>query len=164
MGKIIPILLAVLGTGAGVGAGVFLQPDAAEKTTPEVACAPVDDEDPAVLPPDEEQDSTHEFVKMNNQFVVPVMDDGHVKALVVASISIEVTAGNSEQVYQREPKLRDQFLQVLFDHAHLGGFDGDFTRAEQMQILRRGLRETAQSILGNTAKDILITEIARQDV
>ena len=68
-----------------------------------------------------------EYVKLNNQFVVPVVEDGRVAAMVVLSLSLEVEAGNTEAVYQREPKLRDAFLQVLFDHANVGGFCGSFT-------------------------------------
>lgn len=62
---------------------------------------------------DEPEDGAPEYVKMNNQFVVPVVEGGRVAAMVVLSLSLEVDAGNTEAVYQREPKLRDVFLQAL---------------------------------------------------
>ena len=47
-----------------------------------------------------------------------------------------------------EPKLRDVFLQVLFDHANMGGFRGAFTRSDVLEPLRTALREAAQKHLG----------------
>ena len=66
-------------------------------------------------------------------------------------------------VYEREPKLRDAFLRVMFDHANAGGFDGAFTNSNQMDVLRRALREVAQKTIGPTASDVLILDIVRQD-
>ena len=86
-----------------------------------------------------------------------------VEALVVASLSIEVSSGGSQAGYEREPKLRDVFLQVMFDHANIGGFEGAFTAGERMDILRSALLDAARSVLGADVKDVLITEIARQD-
>ena len=92
------------------------------------------------------------------------MGSKRVEALVVASLSIEVTGGSTQAVYQREPKLRDVFLQVMFDHANIGGFEGAFTSGERMDILRSALfLDAARSVLGTNVKDVLITEIARQD-
>jgi len=65
---------------------------------------------------------------------------------------------------KREPKLRDSFLRVLFDHANMGGFEGNFTNAQVLGRLRAALREVAQQDLGvDVAQDVLIVEIARQD-
>ncbi len=166
--KLLPIVLALIGTGAGVGAGLFLMP-ANEPAKAEAA-------DPHADP--EEHDShaktdTHdkddhaapasEYVKLSNQFVIPIMGKKRVEALVVASLSVEVTSGTTQAVYQQEPKLRDVFLQVLFDHANIGGFDGPFTAGDRMDILRSALFDAARSVLGSDVKDVLITEIARQD-
>jgi hypothetical protein len=83
--------------------------------------------------------------------------------MVILSLSLEVATGTSEQVYSREPKLRDGFLQVLFDHANSGGFKGSFTDSSNLVLLRRTLMETARSILGEVVQDVLISDIARQD-
>jgi hypothetical protein len=92
-----------------------------------------------------------------------VVEDGRVAAMVVLSLSLEVEAGNTEAVYQREPKLRDVFLQVLFDHANMGGFSGSFTDGSNLVVLRTSLKEAAALILGTVVQDVLITDIARQD-
>lgn len=162
--------MALIGIGAGIGAGIMLRPDPAEV----VEMHPCGDESgnasEHVKSADEdhegaqEEDATNEYVKLNNQFVVPVVTNDLVDALVVMSLSVEVAEGQSEAIYSREPKLRDAFLQVLFDHANIGGFEGEFTNANNMDVLRAALRETAQGIIGGVVQNILITDIARQDV
>ena len=91
------------------------------------------------------------------------MKQGKVSSLIVMSLSIEVTPGLAERVYDIEPKLRDGFLQVLFDHANSGGFDGSFTDGASLILLRQALNETARRIFGKEVTDVLILSIVRQD-
>lgn len=165
--KLFPLILALVGTGAGVGAGLFMAPSDED---PQAVAADGHADKARAEPPvaDSHKDDGHggsgnEYVKMNNQFVIPVMSAKRVEALVVASLSIEVSSGGSQAGYEREPKLRDVFLQVMFDHANIGGFEGAFTAGERMDILRSALLDAARSVLGADVKDVLITEIARQD-
>ena len=177
MGKILPILLAVIGIGGGIGAGIMLRPEAAPPDKHLESDASGDHTGEATDHGDKahaeaspakddygEEDASREYVKLNNQFVVPVVDEGAVRALVVMSLSVEVTAGSKESVYSREPKLRDAFLQVLFDHANAGGFDGTFTQTNRLDTLRSALREIAVRTMGETITDVLIADIVRQDV
>ncbi|MGH1412425.1 MAG: flagellar basal body-associated FliL family protein [Pelagimonas sp.] len=164
MRKLLPIILALIGTGAGVAAGIFLMP-AKEDNHAAVDCV-VPSEEVMHASPEPEPDGPavgREYVKLNNQFVIPVVGPDRVDALVVASLSVEVVSGTTEVVYAREPKLRDVFLQVLFDHANIGGFEGTFTKGDRMEILRAALLEAAKPVLGSDVSDVLITEIARQD-
>lgn len=165
--RLLPLILPLIGLGAGVGAGFALRPDppiqaaadAAEtagETAAEATDAPAE---PAA--PDSE--TPPEYARMNNQFVVPVLEGGRVVSMVILSLSIEIPPGGAEDVYAREPKLRDSFLQVLFDHANAGGFRGSFTDGSNMILLRRALLESARTVLGATARDVLITDIVRQD-
>lgn len=173
MRKLVPLILALVGIGAGVGAGLALRPPPtteAELSNPcgEAATAPdlrgkaaaaaAHGDEPAV-----DGEPSHDYVKLNNQFVVPVVEGGEVAALVILTLSLEVIVGGSEQVYAREPKIRDGFLQVLFAHANAGGFAGAFTDANNLAILRRALLEIAQKTLGTTVTDVLIVDIVRQD-
>ena len=171
--KLIPVLLALLGLGAGVGAGFALRPagDAppAEGHGEE---APADAhasgghgaEAPAEAGHDAgAEEGAPEYVKLNNQFVVPVLEGGRVVSMVILSLNLEVGTGQSEAIYAREPKLRDAFLQVLFDHANAGGFRGSFTDGSNLVILRRALLEKARTVAGEAVLDVLISDIARQD-
>ncbi|WP_374430790.1 flagellar basal body-associated FliL family protein [Tabrizicola sp.] len=167
LGKLLPILLAVVGLGGGVGAGLFLRPaPAADDHAAEADHAAPEEEGNADADDGEHaeaEEGTPEYVKLNNQFVVPVVEKGRVAALVVLSLSLEVEPGSTEAVYVREPKLRDVFLQVMFDHANTGGFSGSFTDGSNLIGLRTSLKEAAAQVLGLVVTDVLITDIARQD-
>ena len=168
MGKILPFLLAIAGLAGGGAAGWALRPASADS---EAGAHSSEGADPATEHSKEDaggddadtDNALPEFVKMNNQFVVPVVSKGRVTAMVVLSLSLEVETGSTEAIYAREPKLRDAFLQVLFDHANVGGFDGTFTDGSNLISLRTGLKEAAGLIVGKAVKDVLITDIARQD-
>lgn len=152
MRKILPILLGILGLLAGLGAGYFLRP-AADPAAHEAQTKP-SETDPALEP---------EYAKLSNQFIVPVMQKGKVSAMVILSLSLQVAKGMSPDVYNAEPKLRDTFLQVMFDHANSGGFSGAYTDGSNMVLLRAALLEAAKSIMGEKVSDVLITDIVRQD-
>lgn len=161
MKKLLPLLLLLVGAGAGVGAGVFLRPPpemSAEGEGEEAAEEKAASEEGEV-----DAEPLTEFVKLSNQFIVPVVESDRISALVILSLSVEVTTGGTETVFAREPKLRDGILQLLFDHANTGGFKGSFTDADNLVILRRGLKEVAEDVLGDLVKDVLITDIIRQD-
>ena len=187
--KLVPVLLALFGLAGGVGAGLTLKPapaeDAAQRETtavgehaaapegeakggtePAADASPAADHSATQAPPETAEGETplFDYVKLNNQFVIPVVKDGQVASMVILALSLEVTVGGSEQVYLLEPKLRDVLLQVMFDHANSGGFSGDFTQSTNMVVLRDALREAAIKTLGSMVSEVLIIDIARQDL
>jgi hypothetical protein len=177
--KILPILLALVGLGIGGGAGFYLRPAPAAEAAPAEGEAAATEhgaeaaagegeagghakpaEDVAA---ESDPESGPEYIKLSNQFVIPVLEKGQVNSMVILALSLEVEHGTAEATYAREPKLRDAFLQVLFDHANSGGFKGSFTDGSNLVLLRRALLEVAQSTIGASVTDVLITDIARQD-
>lgn len=171
MRKLLPVLLAIVGIGAGIGAGLAFKPagkDASHAAADAGDHAKDDGHGDDHGAKDDHSDDgqvtkSSEYVRMNNQFVVPLVRGERVAGLVVLSISVEVAAGRREDVFAVEPKLRDVFLQVMFDHADVGGFEGRFTSAASLDPLRRNLLAVAQRVLGPDVSDVLITDIARQD-
>ncbi len=166
MKKLLPILLILIGIGAGTGAGLMLKPEPAPESA-EVVCADLEQHaiaDAKLPEADTEESTDYEYVKLNNQFVVPIVDNERVVAMVIIALSLEVPTGETEAVYSREPKLRDAFLQAMFDHANVGGFRGTFTSTGSLELLKEALLNMAQKIMGDSVHDVLITEIARQDV
>lgn len=162
MGKLLPVILIVIGAAIGGGAGIFLKPP------PEPVC-----EDPEAMDceaakevaevPEPVEEEKY-YVSMKNQFVVPVIQDELVKSLVVLSISLETSPDENEIIFSVEPKLRDVFLQVLFDHSHIGGFDGAFTETSRIAVLKTALLEAGQAVVGSVISDIVITDIVRQEM
>lgn len=153
--KLLPILLILIGTGIGMGAGVMLRP-APQHTADAVHEPPAEEAavDPEKMP---------EYAKLNNQFVIPVVEEGRVAAMVILALTLEVEKGKTTEIFTREPKLRDEFLQIFFDHANAGGFNGSFTDGANLVLLRKSLLEAAQSVMGPIVTDVLISDIARQD-
>ena len=160
---ILPVLLATMGTAAGSAAGYFLRPaetvampdetPEAEPTYTEVTSAPLEEENKDV-----------EYAKLSNQFVVPVVEDGRMKSLVIMTLSVEVPTGEKAAVFEVEPRLRDAFFSALIEHANIGGFDGNFTSSANMRSLREALFDASQTAVGPMISDVLILDIARQDV
>lgn len=169
MKKLLPVLFLIAGLGAGAAAGLFLTP------------GPADTEADAKAPERHAEETTdkanktsghsetsgkagpYEYLKLTKQFVVPVVEENEVSALVTMSLSLETRPGISEEFYEIEPKLRDGFLQVLFDHANIGGFDGEFTQSDNLEVLRKSLLEVARKDLGDDVSRVLIMSVSRQD-
>lgn len=168
MRKLLPILLAIVGLLVGGGAGLMLRPPPEEAVIDPCGDSASDAESAGEDHAEEDEVGEDglpatEFVKLNNQFIVPVVEEEIVGALVILSISLEVKGGTTQAVFNYEPKLRDSFLRVLFDHANAGGFDGAFTNSNTIDVLRQALLEAAQQSLDDTVRDVLITDIVRQD-
>lgn len=159
---LLPVILLLVGVGSGVGAGLVLKPEpAVDELAEGHPCGdPVEVIEAAAPAPIPEE---REYAKLNNQFIVPIVEDGRVASLVVMSLNVEVAVGGRPAIFAAEPKLRDAFLQVMFDHANLGGFSGNFTSGTNMRSLRNELLRVAQEISGPTVSDVLIIDIVRQD-
>lgn len=166
MKKLLPIVFLLVGLGAGVGAGVMMG-----GKLPEVPEGDQSHEDAKLDTAEHETkaEASHEdvtendYLRLTKQFVVPLVAQDRVEGLVTVSLSLEATPGNSDAFYAKEPKLRDAFLQVLFDHANMGGFNGAFTRPENLEVLRGALSEVAKREMGDEIHGVLISDIARQD-
>lgn len=167
MKKLFPLVLTLVGISVGMGAGMVFRPDPETQTdenhsdtTKDIASAEHSGERYQGV----EANEAREYVKLNNQFVVSVVSQDVVTSLVLISLTLEVDPGKKEAVFTYEPKLRDALLQVMFDHANIGGFTGAFTNSSNLDVLKFALLETAQKTLGPFVTDVLILDIARQEV
>lgn len=148
MRKLLPILLMVLALAGGVGAGLALRP-------PPVAAAVAPDAPPAP--------ANTEVLRLPNPFLVPLIGEGRVRAMVVVGLALELRPGHGIDLAAQEPRLRAIFLQLLFDHANLGGFDGVFTGGEPLIALRRRLLDAVRAAYGSAVHDVLIIDLVRQE-
>lgn len=151
MAKILPILLMVLGLGAGLGAGYVLRP------VPEPV---VEDQDAAPTSP--APPFATALYQLSGQFLVPIVDQDRVVSIVIVELALEIDEAAEALVASKEPLLRDRLLQILFDHANIGGFEGMFTSANNMALLRRSLLDGAKQVLDpDVVTEVLITNILR---
>ncbi|MTI01431.1 MULTISPECIES: flagellar basal body-associated protein FliL [Alphaproteobacteria] len=173
--KLVPVAFLLVGLAVGVGVGVFLTPAQkadAEKGSQDSEYKEAKGEDKSNAKKldsdpkksmEKSKTEDFEYLKLTKQFVVPVVNSEEISALVTMSVSLETRPGISEAFYAVEPKLRDSFLQVLFDHANTGGFDGNFTHSDNLSVLRKSLLEVAQKDLGDDVSRVLIMSVSRQD-
>lgn len=177
---LVPLLLLLIGTGTGVGAGFLLKPppepdlvpDAGADMAAAAPCGPVEDAHATVAQTDRSGANGQpikavagsEFAALENQFIVPVMEQDQLVAMMAITLSVEVPSGEMAKVYAVEPRLRDNLLQDMFQHSNIGGFSGNYTATDKMRILRQDLLRSTREILGETALDVLIIDIRRQEV
>ncbi|WP_120631691.1 flagellar basal body-associated FliL family protein [Ruegeria sp. EL01] len=166
---LIPIVFLSVGLGVGIGAGIVLAPAEAPGGTSgskEVHKETKGSEETKSKPkksPKKDGEGGFEYLKMTKQFVVPVVEDDKIAAMVTLTLSLEADPAITEAFYSIEPKLRDAFLQVIFDHANTGGFNGTFTESVNLSVLRKALLEVARKDLGRNVSQVLIMSINRQD-
>lgn len=169
--KLLPVICLVIGTGAGIGAGIFLgsgETKAEVEKTEKVEKAEKETKEKPAKSKGKDKGKKgggggFEYLKLTKQFVVPIVEDEEISALVTMSLSLEANSAITDTFYAIEPKLRDGFLQVLFDHANTGGFDGAFTHSDNLSTLRKSLLEVAKKDLGDDVSKVLIMSVSRQD-
>jgi len=151
MKTLLPVILALVGLLAGAGAGWTLRPGFDHS---------VDADD---VPHYRPAPANTETLRLPGQFVVPLLDDGRVRSMVVMSLALELAENHGVSLQRQEARLRAILLQVMFDHANTGGFEGIFTSGEALLALRRTLRDAARAEVGPALHDVLITELLRQE-
>lgn len=113
---------------------------------------------------EESADGASGYMKFSRQFVVPVIGEAGVASLVVLDINIEVPPSEAERVYLQEPKLRDSLLATLLALSNNGAFSNQLLEQGNLDAMRARLLESARSIIGDSALNVLILNITRQDV
>ncbi|MBK5928478.1 flagellar basal body-associated FliL family protein [Rhodobaculum claviforme] len=142
---LIPLILGCVGLVGGVATGIALKPPAEAAEPPQAPLTP------------------SVSLDMPSNFVIPLIGRDRIRSMMVLSLGLEVDAEQTAAVRAQEPRLRDAFLRVLFDHANAGGFDGVFTAASPMASLRTALREAAVGVSGPAVRDVLILDLLRHD-
>lgn len=104
-----------------------------------------------------------EYQRFDDPFLVPLVRDDRLGAMMVLTLGLEIAPGQAQLIRSREPRLRNQLLQALFDHANTGGFDGMFTGAANMRALRETLTRAARDVLGDTVGSVLVLDMVRQE-
>lgn len=158
--KLLPFISLLLGLAAGGAAAVVLAPAHEEQG------AVAEHEDADAQHTDDvhsDEQSETEIVKLPNQFVVPVILDNRVRAMVILTVAIEVEAGMGDAVRLLEPKLRDTFLTELFNLAAIDGFKDELITRQTLELVKSALTQRANEVLGTQDLTVLITDMARQD-
>lgn len=103
------------------------------------------------------------YLKFKRQFVVPVIGEDHVDALVLLNIGVSMSGDIKEEVFRHEPKFRDAFMRELLSMSNAGYFNDELTRPATYEVLRETLLRAARDVMDEGIEDILILDFARQD-
>ncbi|MCC5988429.1 MAG: flagellar basal body-associated protein FliL [Pararhodobacter sp.] len=166
MKVLIPLVLVLFGLAAGAGAGWFMRASATADARDASGAAEGTAADSAAgfaAASSRPAGGGTESLQLSNQFMVPLVEEERVRAVVVIGLALEMAAGHGVTLSRHEARLRAGFLQALFDHANMGGFEGVFTSGETLLTLRRRLRDIAREELGDSLRDVLITDLMRQE-
>lgn len=178
MKKLLPILLIVLGVVGGGALGMFLKPpapaaehgeDDAGKQSADAGHGDAghgedthagDDGHGGEASPEGQRD----YVKVGKQIIIPIVEGGETKALMLFELAVDVPLGQRALVSEREPRLRDAFLRELFEMSYTGAFMTTFTDDRVIEELRRNLIVAARAHLGDIVSDVLILDVMRQEL
>jgi flagellar FliL protein len=192
MQKIIALVIVIAGLGGGLALGVALRPSggAGPEEAAEVpaegdgagnaAGAPSGDAADAHYPAvqsfrdrfvadqaddhDGEVSADHDYVKVGRQLIVPLVEGGETRALMLFELALDVPQAMSDRAYSAGPRLRDAFMRELFEMSYTGAFSQTYTDERVIEELRGKLRAAARRLLGNQVADVLILDVVRQEL
>lgn len=179
MSKLLPIIVILIAAIAGGGGGYFFKLQAAGAAGEEHAAAEddhdaVDDGHGEKLDDKkkkkkkkgghgEEEASDTVYMKFGRQFVVPVVQNGRPRSMMIMDINIEVDSELGETVYAYEPRLRDAILSHLIMKASQGDLPQMLEDAATMDEVKAEVLAISRSIIGEGALEVLIQDIGIQN-
>ncbi len=171
----LPIVIILIAGALGGGGGFFLKqttsPGATDVVAIEATDVSHDKEDKKKKKKKKDKKNSHggaadsnaAYLKFGRQFVVPVVKDGAPQVMMILEISIEIEPSLAGDIYTLEPKLRDAFLAELMRLGGAGILTKVLESPEAMANAKSALLNTAHTLLGDGAKDILILGIGVQE-
>lgn len=157
MNFIIPLSI-VVGIAAGVGAGLYL---------PGPLDVPAVDGEVPMETSTEMKAEEHfmtEFFEFNDRFIVPVTKSGKVMEHFILSIGAEVPSKNLKEVERIAPKLRAEFISVLFDQFAVIDQSRSLEGTTLLHEIARVLQLTTDGLVPELDMEILVTEFSRQTI
>lgn len=176
MQKFLPIIVLAVAGAAGGGGGYFAKSLTA-KAAPagDMAEAAEGHEEQAGAAHGEEKSakkkgghgkeasaSATTFMKFGRQFVVPIVQNGRPRSMVILDINIEIDTALEQSIYTQEPRLRDALLTRMLMLASAGTLPQVLEDDVKMEAAKAALLETSRSVIGDAAVNVLILDIGIQ--
>lgn len=103
------------------------------------------------------------YMKFGRQFVVPVVQNGKPRSMIIMDINVEVNSELGETVYAYEPRLRDALLSHLIMKAGQGDLPRMLEDTAMMEETKAELLAISKTIIGDGALQVLIQDIGMQN-
>lgn len=104
------------------------------------------------------------FYKFSREFVVPIMADRRVKALVILHLSLEVDEATNSELFSLDPKLRDNIMTTLIGLSNDGKTLDELTSADSYETIRSMVLMNLQSGVSENIQNVLIMDVGKQDL
>lgn len=103
------------------------------------------------------------YYPIAKKLIVPIQRVNGRKAFVVLDATLEVEPGKVDHVGVHEPKIVDAFLRVMIAFAATGAFDDHAETAMSLDDLSDALLNSAEAVLGEVVRGVLISNLITQD-
>lgn len=103
------------------------------------------------------------YVAIEKKLIVPIQRPSGRKAFVVLDATLEVDPEQVQHVEQHEPKIVDAFLRVMISFAATGAFEDHAETAMSLDDLNDALYTSAEAVLGEAVRGVLIANLITQD-
>ena len=104
------------------------------------------------------------YFKFTREFVVPIMHDRKVASLVILNINLEADSGISQKLFSMEPKIRDNIMTTLIELSNDGQTFDNITDVESYETIRAMVLMNLQKAIPTGIENVLIVDIAQQDL
>ncbi|WOR14495.1 hypothetical protein RYZ27_12005 [Hyphomonas sp. FCG-A18] len=104
------------------------------------------------------------YHRFSREFVVPIMRENRVRSMVILNLSIEADSSLSARLFAEEPKVRDNIMTTLIMLSNEGDTLENFTDIESYETIRSMVLKNLDSIFATGIHNILIMDIAKQDL
>ena len=104
------------------------------------------------------------FYKFTREFVVPMIEDDRVKSLVILNLNLEIDTSISQELFSKEPILRDNIMTTLVKLSSGGKTMDSITDVDNYETLRSMILSNLQNEIPEGIHNVLILDMARQDL
>jgi hypothetical protein len=104
------------------------------------------------------------YFKFSREFIVPIIRQGRVDSLVILNLSLEADSSIDQKLFEMEPKLRDNVMTTLITLSNDGTTFESMTDVENYETIRSMVLMNLQTVVSTGIENVLIMDLAKQDV
>jgi flagellar basal body-associated protein FliL len=104
------------------------------------------------------------YYKFTREFVVPIIRNGRVSSLVILNLNLEADASMERKLFDMEPKIRDNIMTTLITLSNDGTTFESMTSVKNYEAIRSAVLLNLGSVVKDGIKNVLIVDLAKQDI
>lgn len=104
------------------------------------------------------------YFRFSREFVIPLMRNERVASLVILNISLETDASVAEELFSKEPKLRDNIMTTLVHLSNDGSTLSALTSVDNYEKVRAMILTNLENVVPHGIQNVLILDAAKQDL